>query len=256
MIALISPAKSLDFTPSKVEQYSEPAFINKSEQVMKSLKKLSQKKIKELMKLSDDLASLNHERYQQWSTAIDPVTSKQAVLAFTGDVYLGMENTSLEEQHLAYAQKHLRILSGLYGFLKPLDMIKPYRLEMGTKHPVGKAKNLYEFWKPVLAPSLLVQLKEVSEKPVIINLASNEYFKAVDKKALKDVRIITPNFKDNKEGVYKMIGFFAKRARGMMVRYMMDHQITEPEQLKSFDTGGYIFNHELSTQDDWVFTRG
>ena len=192
------------------------------------------------------------ECFQSWSTPFNAGNAKQAILAFNGDVYTGLDAATLDEAGFAFAQKHLRILSGLYGVLKPLDYMQPYRLEMGTKLSNAKGNNLYDFWGDQLKASLEAE-PELADK-VLINLASNEYFKAVKVKQL-NARIITPVFKDAKNGQYKIISFYAKKARGLMSRYIIDHQITEPEQIKAFDAAGYYFSDAHSTTDEWVFLR-
>jgi hypothetical protein len=198
------------------------------------------------------LAALNVGRFNEWQTPFSLENAKQAVLAFNGDVYTGLDAASLDEAGLAFAQKHLRILSGLYGILKPLDLMQPYRLEMGTKFANQKGKDLYAFWGSTLRETLVADAEMADE--ILINLASNEYFKAVEAKKLK-ARIITPAFKDWKNGQYKMISFYAKKARGLMTRYIIDNQINEPELLKGFDYDGYRYSEEMSEAYDWVFIR-
>lgn len=254
MLIVLSPAKSLDFeSPATTEEYTTPSFVKDSDTLMKELKKMKPQKLGELMSISKALATLNYERNQQWRPEFSPEEAKQAVLAFTGDVYQGLEATSLEATDLAYAQNHLRILSGLYGLLRPLDLIHPYRLEMGTKLPVGKASNLYDFWDMKLTEEVNKQLK-ASVSPVLVNLASNEYFKSIKSKKIEG-RILTPVFKDEKNGTFKVISFYAKKARGLMARYLIENRVEDPEGLKGFDGEGYIFNQEMSKGDEWVFTR-
>ncbi|OHX66119.1 peroxide stress protein YaaA [Flammeovirga pacifica] len=253
MKIVISPAKSLDYeTPLQTSLESKPKYLGQSEELVKSLKTLSAEQIGDLMSISPKLADLNKDRFDKWKRKFKDENARQALFAFKGDVYVGLDAYSLEENQITFLQDNLRILSGLYGLLKPLDLMQPYRLEMGTKFGVEGHKNLYSFWKETIAPALN---KEMKKGEVLINLASNEYFKAVDKKALK-AEIITPNFKDKKGDQYKMISFFAKKARGLMVRYIADHAITDPELLKGFDYEGYIYNQDLSKGNDWVFTRG
>ncbi|WP_428740585.1 peroxide stress protein YaaA [Tenacibaculum sp.] len=252
MKIIISPAKSLDFdTKATTEIYTQPRFLEQSEKLNKKLKTLSRKKIGEVMKISDDLASLNYDRNQEWHPPFSLENAKQAVFAFTGEVYRGIDVNSLSEDKVPVLQDKLRILSGLYGLLKPLDLIQPYRLEMGTKLKVGRADNLYKFWGTTLAESLN---EELADDELLINLASSEYFKALPKKALK-VPMITPVFKDFKNGQYKTIMTFAKKARGLMVRYIVDHNIETIEELKGFDVEGYGFSQEMSTETELVFTR-
>lgn len=252
MKIIISPAKSLDFeTPANVKEFTQPRFLEQSEKLNKKLKTISRKKLSELMKISDDLASLNYERNQTWSLPFNSENSKQAIYSFTGEVFRGIDVTTLDESKVPVLQEKLRILSGLYGLLKPLDLIQPYRLEMGTKLKVGRKDNLYQFWGNDLVDSLN---SELDDNELLINLASTEYFKALPKKALK-VPMITPVFKDFKNGQYKTIMTFAKKARGLMVRYIIENDIETLEQLKGFDTDGYRFTEEMSSENELVFTR-
>jgi cytoplasmic iron level regulating protein YaaA (DUF328/UPF0246 family) len=252
MKIIISPAKSLDFeTPANVKEFTQPRFLEQSEKLNKKLKTISRKKLSELMKISDDLASLNYERNQTWSLPFNSENAKQAIYSFTGEVFRGIDVTTLDESKVPVLQEKLRILSGLYGLLKPLDLIQPYRLEMGTRLKVGRKDNLYQFWGNDLADSLN---SELEDNELLINLASTEYFKALPKKALK-VPMITPVFKDFKNGQYKTIMTFAKKARGLMVRYIIENDIETLEQLKGFDTDGYRFTEEMSSENELVFTR-
>jgi cytoplasmic iron level regulating protein YaaA (DUF328/UPF0246 family) len=252
MKIIISPAKSLDFeTPAKVKEYTQPSFLEQSEKLNKKLKTLSRKKLSELMKISDDLASLNYDRNQSWNVPFEPENAKQAIYSFTGEVFRGIDVMSLEDDKVAVLQDKLRILSGLYGLLKPLDLIQPYRLEMGTKLKVGRKDNLYQFWGDTLAKALNDELKD---DELLINLASTEYFKAIPKKVLK-VPMITPVFKDFKNGKYKTIMTFAKKARGLMVRYIVNNNVETLEELKGFNSEGYGFSEEMSSEYDLVFTR-
>lgn len=254
MITVISPAKSLDFEgPLATKQKTQPKFIKESEELAKQLKKLAPQDIASLMKLSDKLATLNFDRFQAFKPPFTPENARQAVLAFRGDVYQGLDADTLSSDDFKFAQKHLRILSGLYGILKPLDLIQPYRLEMGTKFENNAGKNLYEFWGTSLNEHLQKELKK-QEQPVIVNLASNEYFKAVKEKQMP-YRIITPVFKDYKNGQYKILSFFAKKARGLMTRYIIQNQIDSPEELKNFNSDGYKFDKKSSTDDSLVFLR-
>ncbi len=254
MKLVISPAKTLDFESAPVtETYSDPAFLDNSQLLIDELKELSQADVATLMKLSDKLAALNVARFGSWETPFTPDNAKQAILAFKGDVYTGLDAESFSEDDFNFAQDHLRILSGLYGLLKPLDLIQPYRLEMGTKFANSRGKNLYEFWDMQLTDALNKELADEKE-PVLINLASNEYFKAVKVKQLQ-AEIITPVFKDWKNGQYKMISFYAKKARGLMAAYIIQNRLSDPEQLKSFDTEGYYFSEEQSKGNEWVFLR-
>lgn len=252
MKIIISPAKSLDFdTKATTSLHTEPRFIEKSEKLNKKLKTLSKKKLSELMKISDDLAMLNYERNQEWNPPFTLDNAKQAIYAFTGEVFRGVDVVSLPENKVPVLQDKLRILSGLYGLLRPLDLIQPYRLEMGTKLKVGRADNLYEFWDNQLANSLN---EELDDGELLINLASSEYFKAVPKKVLK-VPMITPVFKDFKNGQYKTIMTYAKKARGLMVRYIIENDIETLEELKGFNIEGYGYSEEMSSNTDLVFTR-
>jgi cytoplasmic iron level regulating protein YaaA (DUF328/UPF0246 family) len=252
MKIVVSPAKSLDFeTKLPTKLYTESEFLKKSETVHKVLKKKNPKQLMELMSISDKLADLNWQRNQNWATPFTPENARPAVYAFNGDVYTGLDAYTISEDKLTALQDKLRILSGLYGLLKPLDLMQPYRLEMGTSIPIGSKKNLYEFWKKTVTDSLN---KELSKDELFINLASNEYFSAIDTKALK-VAVITPEFKDYKDGSLKMISFFAKKARGLMVRYIIDNSIEEIEDLKGFNYDGYMFDENLSSNNELVFTR-
>lgn len=254
MLMVISPAKTLDFeTPPVTKVSSEPEFIPQSKQLVKQLKSMSPEDISELMGISAKLGDLNHQRYMNWRPPFTDKNAKQAVLAFKGDVYTGLDAENLNAKELKFAQKHLRILSGLYGVLKPLDLIQPYRLEMGTKLENKKGANLYEFWGEQLTDNINTQLKKTKSQ-FLLNLASNEYFKSLDKGAI-NAEIITPVFKDLKNGKYKIISFYAKKARGLMSAYVIKNAITDVEQIKKFKTEGYKFNKGMSTAQEWVFTR-
>lgn len=254
MKVVISPAKSLDFTTDlPISNFTKPAFLKQSKEVNTVLKILTPNELKKTMSISDKLAELNWQRNKARKYKLTQLstTVRQAVFAFNGAVYAGLDAYSLSSEKVDYLQNHLRILSGLYGYLKPLDLIEPYRLEMGTKLPINDKKNLYDFWKETLTDSLN---KELKKNDVLINLASNEYFSAIDKKAIK-TKIITPEFKDYKDEKLKMISFFAKKARGLMVRYMAENNITNVEDIKQFNVDGYRFDDALSTENKWVFTR-
>ncbi len=252
MKIIISPAKSLDFeTKATTDQYTQPRFLEDSAKLNKKLKTLSRNKLGELMKISDELAQLNYDRNQVWSPPFDLSNSKQALFSFTGEVFRGIDVMSLDEKHHESVQGTLRILSGLYGLLKPLDLIQPYRLEMGTKLKVGRTENLYKFWGTKLAESLN---EEMEDGELLINLASSEYFKALPKKTLK-VPMITPVFKDFKNGQYKTIMTYAKKARGLMVRYIIENEVTSLEGLKNFNVEGYAFDATMSSELELVFTR-
>lgn len=254
MLIVVSPAKNLDYdTPPVTDKFTQPEFIEQAQILINELKPLSVQDIAELMKLSDKLASLNVARYESWTPEFTPSNAKQSVLAFNGDVYTGLDAESLSEDDLSFAQDHLRILSGLYGLLKPLDLMQPYRLEMGTKFQNSRGKNLYEFWGNQISDRLNSELAG-SSSPVLINLASNEYFKAAKVKNIQ-ARVITPAFKDWKNGQYKMISFYAKKARGLMARYIIQNKIEDPEQLKGFDLEGYRFSESMTEGDTWTFIR-
>ena len=252
MKLVLSPAKSLDFeTELPINQYTEPQFLKQSERLNKLLKKKSAKSLSKLMSISDALGQLNYERNQSWELPFTKDNARPAVYAFNGDVYRGLDAYTIPENKIDTLQNTVRILSGLYGVLKPTDLIKPYRLEMGTKLPVGVKKNLYEFWKKDITKALNEELKDGE---LFLNLASNEYFKAIDTKALK-VPVVTANFKDFKNGEYKMISFFAKEARGLMARYVVDTNAKTVDDLKGFNYGGYGFSEDMSKDNDLIFIR-
>ena len=250
MLMLISPAKSLDFeSPLATETFSEPDFLAHSQVLVDELRELSPPDIQKLMKISPQLADLNFGRFLNWQAPFTPNNARQALLAFTGDVYQGLDAGSLSEADFAFAQQHLRILSGLYGLLKPLDLMQAYRLEMGTKLANSRGKNLYEFWGTVITDALNAQGSDV-----LVNLASNEYYKSVKAKQL-NAQVVTPVFKDWKNGQYKIISFYAKKARGLMAAYIIKNRIEDVEQLKAFDVNGYYFSPESSKANEWVFLR-
>ncbi|AWL12880.1 UPF0246 protein [Saliniradius amylolyticus] len=254
MLITLSPAKNLDYdTSPHVSEHSQPELLAQAKELIQVCRDLSPADVASLMKLSDKLAHLNVERYHNFSTPFTPDNAKQAVLAFNGDVYTGLDASSLSAEELDYAQSHLRILSGLYGLLKPLDLMQPYRLEMGTKLANPRGKNLYEFWDDTITQALNHAMSEQGDN-ILVNLASNEYFKSVNNKTLDGV-IITPVFKDEKNGQYKVISFYAKKARGMMARYMIQNRVDSLEDLKGFNLGGYEYNAELSKENEPVFTR-
>ena len=254
MLIVLSPAKSLDYdTPAHVETATEPRFVPQSSELIGILRQKSPQDIASLMDLSDKLALLNVERYASWSPQFTPANSKQAALAFDGDVYDGLSARTLSADDLAWAQDHVRILSGLYGVLRPLDRMQPYRLEMGTALPNAGGRDLYAFWGDRIAESLNADFGD-DPAPVLLNLASEEYFKAVCPKALL-ARVVTPVFEDEKAGKYKIISFYAKKARGLMARWAVTHRVSEVERLKDFDTAGYAFAPEVSKGDRWVFRR-
>ncbi|UOB16828.1 peroxide stress protein YaaA [Abyssalbus ytuae] len=252
MKIVISPAKSLDFE-SKLpsHKHTDAIFLPESEKINKLLRKKSPKELSQLMNISENLGELNWQRNQEWSLPFTEENARPAVYAFNGDVYRGLDAYSIPLSKLDQLQNTLRILSGLYGVLRPMDLIQPYRLEMGTKISVGKDKNLYEFWKEKITKALNDELKDGE---LFVNLASNEYFKAIDSKALQ-VPVITPVFKDFKNGEYKTIMTYAKLARGYMTRYIVDNDVTTLEGLKGFDYEGYAFSEKLSDEKELVFTR-
>jgi cytoplasmic iron level regulating protein YaaA (DUF328/UPF0246 family) len=252
MKIVISPAKSLNYEKEvPTTFFSEAQYLKEASNIQKVLKKKTPKDLMQLMDISENLAALNWQRNQQWQTPFTPDNSRQAVYAFDGDVYTGLDVYSLPLEKNELLQNQLRILSGLYGLLKPMDLIQPYRLEMGTSIAIGKSKNLYEYWKKTITKSLN---DELEEGELFINLASNEYFSAIDAKALK-APVITPDFKDYKDGKLKMISFFAKKARGMMVRYILDTNAQTLEDIKGFNYEGYAFDATLSKANKLVFTR-
>ncbi|MBU3004708.1 peroxide stress protein YaaA [Paraglaciecola arctica] len=254
MLVVISPAKNLDYdTPAITNTFTQPEMLDDSQRLIKHCRKLSPAKIGSLMKISDKLAGLNADRYAGWHTPFDRNNAKQALLAFNGDVYSGLDANTFCQDDFDYAQQHLRILSGLYGVLRPLDLMQAYRLEMGTKLDTGKNKNLYQFWDDRISKKLNEAIDTQGDN-VLINLASNEYFKAVKPKVL-NAEIYTPVFQDCKNGQYKVISFFAKKARGMMARYIIQNRLTDVSELKNFDTAGYQFSQEKSKGNELVFTR-
>mgnify|MGYP003531184562 FL=1 len=261
MYFLLSPAKSLnekDAVPVNLgNYYSQPELIEHSQALMKNLKSKEPIDLQELMSISDDLAQLNAERNQQWSWSNDePFTldnAKPAGYLFDGDVYTGLDMYHMDKETAIYVNEHLGILSGLYGVLKPLDLIQPYRLEMGTKLKNERGDNLYEFWGEAVTDTINARMADTDDK-TLINLASNEYFKVIKKKAL-DAEVITPRFEDEKNGTYKVISFYAKKARGLMVKYAADNKLTKAEQLKQFDLAGYYYVDELSDDKTWTFRR-
>ena len=254
MLVVISPAKNLDYdTPATTDTFTQPEMLDDSQTLIKHCQILSPAKIGSLMKISDKLAGLNADRYASWQTPFDINNAKQALLAFNGDVYTGLDASSFSHKDFDYAQQHLRILSGLYGVLRPLDLMQAYRLEMGTKLDTGKYKNLYQFWDERISQKLNEAIETQGDN-VLVNLASNEYFKAVKPKVL-NAEIYTPVFQDCKNGQYKVISFFAKKARGMMARYILQNQLTEVSQLQNFETAGYRFSAQKSKGNALVFTR-
>ena len=254
MLVVISPAKNLDYdTPAVTNTFTQPEMLDDSQTLITQCQALTPAKIGSLMKISDKLAGLNADRYANWQTPFDINNAKQALLAFNGDVYTGLDASSFSQDDFDYAQRHLRILSGLYGVLRPLDLMQAYRLEMGTNLDVGESKNLYQFWDERISNKLNEAIN-IQGDNVLVNLASNEYFKAVKPKIL-NAEIYTPVFQDCKNGQFKVISFYAKKARGMMARYILQKQLTEVSQLQKFDTAGYRFSSQKSKGNELVFTR-
>ncbi|MCW8330090.1 peroxide stress protein YaaA [Photobacterium sp. SDRW27] len=254
MLIVVSPAKTLDYESLLVTQtYTLPELAEHSAELIEVCRQLTPMDIASLMKVSDKIAGLNAARFAEWQPEFTPDNARQAVLAFKGDVYTGLAAETMSEDDFAYAQKHLRMLSGLYGLLRPLDLMQPYRLEMGTKLANPRGTNLYQFWGDIITDKLNSALEEQGDK-VLVNLASNEYFKSVKPKQL-DAQLITPVFKDCKNGNYKVISFYAKKARGMMARYIIENKIESVEALKQFDVAGYYFVPAESTDKELVFKR-
>ncbi|AAW86604.1 peroxide stress protein YaaA [Aliivibrio fischeri] len=254
MLIVVSPAKTLDYeTPLPTSAFTQPDFISDSAELIKACRTLTPVDIAKLMKVSDKIASLNAVRFEEWSTTFTQENARPALFAFKGDVYTGLDANSLSESEIEYAQTNLRMLSGLYGLLKPLDLMQPYRLEMGTKLENGRGSNLYQFWGSLITNKLNQEL-EAQGSETLVNLASNEYFKSVKPKELK-ADIVTPVFKDCKNGQYKIISFYAKKARGLMARFIIQNKISNVEELKSFDSDGYYFVEAESTATTLVFKR-
>jgi cytoplasmic iron level regulating protein YaaA (DUF328/UPF0246 family) len=257
MRIIISPAKKLNETTIDASVgYTSPMFLKQSQELIHALQERDSFEIASLMKLSMKLADLNVSRFQKWHTPFTTDNAKQALFSFAGDVYQGLDAASLTSDDVQFAQEHLRMLSGLYGLLRPLDLMQAYRLEMGTKLCTDKGDNLYEFWGSTISDQLNSELKE--NEP-LINLASNEYFKSIQSKNIISPitsQIITPVFKENKNGIYKVIGIYAKRARGLMTRYIIQNRIKNAEDIKSFNADGYTWSSDLSDTKQWVFTRG
>ena len=252
MKILLSPAKSLNFKSRlPIENYSEPCFLKEANFLNSILKSKNPAEISDLMHISSSLAELNYERYQEWSTQPCKSDARQAIYAFSGDVYKGIDSFTIKNDKIDFLQNNVRILSGHYGLLKPLDLIQPHRLEMGTKMSFKSYKNLYEFWKKQVSLELNEQL---SENEAVLNLASNEYFKVIDSKVI-DSPIYSANFKQFRDGDFKTIAIYSKKARGLMTRFIVDNQIDTIEEIKSFDYDGYVFHEELSNEKDFVYIR-
>jgi cytoplasmic iron level regulating protein YaaA (DUF328/UPF0246 family) len=254
MLTILGPAKTIDNSPHGItESFSFPEYIDRAEELVDQLRQYSIPKLKILMQVSDKLATLNKERYMQWRTSYSDKEGQQAILAFSGEVFNGLQARSLSEEDLLFAQEHIRLLSGLYGVLRPLDLILPYRLEMGTKMLNPRGKNLYEFWKEII-PNKIADETGIQDSKVLINLASNEYFKSIEPRSFPHP-IITPVFKESDGKGFRNVTVYAKKARGMMLRFIIQNRINDPEYLKAFDEDGYYFNNNLSTTKEWVFCR-
>ena len=254
MLMVISPAKKLDVeSPSTVKKNTQPLLLPDAEQLIDELKKLAPQEVSSLMHISDKLGTLNYDRYQEWQLPFTPDNAKQAILTFKGDVYVGLDAESLSKSELDFAQQHLSILSGLYGVLRPLDLMQAYRLEMGTRFENTRGNNLYAFWGDKITRQLNKQLKQ-NKSQTLVNLASTEYFKSVDVSSL-NADVVTPIFKDEKNGVYKIISFYAKKARGLMAAYAIKNGITDAKGLKRFTVDGYAYQADQSNDKEWVFTR-
>ncbi len=249
MLILISPSKGQNFEPHELQQHSQPVLLKDAKSLAQELKGYSPSSIAQLMSVSENLANLNHDRFQTFKTPFKLGVAKQAALAFKGDVYTGLDAESMQQSNWDYAQKHLRILSGLYGYLKPMDLILPYRLEMKTKLPTSKGENLYQFWG-----NKVTDLINKESDNVVVNLASNEYYKAVKSKLL-DAPVLNIDFKDTKEGKTRIIAFYAKVARGMLAREIINHEVNDVEQIKSLSFAGYQYREDLSKDLNWVFER-
>ncbi len=254
MLIVLSPAKKLDFESENLRTDADtPAMLTQAKKLVKVAKTLKAEDLKAMMGISDNLAELNVQRFKAFKTPFTPTNARPAIDAFQGDVYVGLDAATLNDEDREYANGRIRILSGLYGLLKPLDLMQAYRLEMGTKFASERGANLYAFWGDLISKALNKDMAGV-EHQVLINLASNEYFKAVDQKALK-AEVITPVFQDVKDGKARVVSFLAKKARGMMARYVIDNRIDNPEALKAFNEGGYTFQPDLSDGKKWVFQR-
>lgn len=254
MLMVISPAKTLDYeSPLATSRFTQPALLEKSQQLIDVARDLSPAQIASLMGISDKLAHLNADRFSQWQQPFSPDNARQAILAFKGDVYTGLQAETFSEADFDFAQKHLRMLSGLYGLLRPLDLMQPYRLEMGIKLANPAGKDLYSFWGDLLTQKLNDALAEQGDD-VLINLASDEYFKAIKPKQL-NAELVKPVFLDEKNGKFKVISFYAKKARGLMSRYVIEKRLTKPTQLKKFDVDGYFFDAAESKGNELVFKR-
>ncbi len=254
MLTVISPAKTLDYeTPALTAEYTQPAHLHQSRQLVKRLREFSGPDLAKLMGVSSSIAELSVERFRRWKTPFKPENAKQALFAFKGEVYIGLNAATMNQKNIRFAQDHLRMLSGLYGVLRPLDLMQPYRLEMGTRLDTDRGHNLYQFWDTRIARALNKEMKATGTD-MLINLASREYFKSVNPRSIKG-QIITPVFKDYRGGKYQIIGFFAKKARGLMARYIIDNEISQIDEIRQFDREGYTYDPSVSTDLEWIFTR-
>lgn len=254
MLTILGPAKTIDTSSHGItDHYSRPKYLNQAGELVDQIRQYSIAQLKSLMQVSDKLAILNFERYAQWRISYSAEEGQQAILAFSGEVFNGLQARSLEVADLLFAQNHIRLLSGLYGVLKPLDLILPYRLEMGTKMKNPRGKNLYEFWQEIIPKNIIDEI-QTQDCKVLINLASNEYFKSIEPRSFP-YPIITPVFKESDGKGFRNVTIYAKKARGMMLRFILQNRINDPEYLKAFDEDGYYFNNDLSNQKDWVFCR-
>lgn len=254
MIVILSPSKTMNFEDQvSAKEYSNPVFQEEAKTLVQTLQQLKPEEIKQLMDVKDKLAELNYQRFQEFDLSFSPSSGRQALLAYRGDVYAGLDIANYSEQDLQFAQQQVRIISGLYGLVRALDVIQPYRLEMSNQLNNPRGKDLYTFWGHKITDQIQQELKE-HQNQILVNLASNEYFKAIDQNQVKH-QLITPLFKEYKDGKYKTIAIYAKKARGMMTDYIIQNKIEDPEGIKGFDYEGYHYNPELSTDRDWVFTR-
>ena len=254
MLTVISPAKTLDYeSPALTTEFTQPAHLHQSRKLVRRLRKLNSPDLSKLMGVSSSIADLNYERFRRWKTPFKPENAKQALFAFKGDVYLGLKAETMSSDNINFAQNHLRMLSGLYGVLRPLDLMQPYRLEMGTALGTDQGRNLYQFWDKRITRTLNAEMKSIGTD-ILVNLASIEYFKSVKPKSIRG-RIVTPVFKDYKDGEYQIIGFFAKKARGLMSRYIIDNEIKQVDEIRGFSDEGYTYDPSMSNDQEWVFTR-
>lgn len=254
MLAIISPSKNLNDQPEHItDEYSIPSFLEESKVLIEKLRTFTPKKLQKIMSINSKLATLNFERFHNWSGSVSPADAHRAILMFNGEVFNGLQAKTLSKNDLEYSQEKIRLLSGLYGLLRPLDLVQPYRLEMGTQMTVNRKKGLYKFWGNKLTDELNNDLSGHKEK-VLLNLASNEYFNAINPKKLK-ARIIKCQFKEERNGKLQFITIFGKKARGLMLRFMIENHIEHAEELKTFDVDGYYFNSSYSTEDYWMFSR-